>query len=111
MTEVKRTIPVTLYIRPNGGRTRDELLVSEEYASDEEWAKVEENLVLFGKYGITVTAEEVGGHQINVCLDDGDFDYKFELFPGNDKLITGIVGLVRDFDEQDYLKAKEMQDG
>lgn len=100
------TIPVMLCIRPNGRRQPDTMLVPEKYRTDEYWPKIEENLVLLGKYGIDITAEQIGGNQVNVCLDDGDFDYKFEIFPGSEKLLEGITELVLNFDEQDYLKAK-----
>lgn len=106
-----KVIPVQLYLRPDERNPRsrkqaDNMKVPSRYHADDVWTKIEENLVLLGKYNITITAEQIPGNLVNVCLDDGDFDYKFELFPNDKALLVGITELVLNFDEADYLKAK-----
>jgi hypothetical protein len=106
--EVPLTIPVMLCIRPNGRRVPDAMTVPEDYL--DRATIIEAKLAELDSVGITITAEQIGGNQVNVCLDDGEFDYKYELFPGDEKLLNGITELVLNFDVYDYRKARAVHD-
>ena len=95
-------IPVVQYMRPNGRKQQGSIVVPEEFRTDQ----LKEKLALLAKHGIAITQEDVGGNQANVCLDDGDHDYKFELFSLDENYGKKVMQLVLDFDEADYLKAK-----
>jgi hypothetical protein len=100
--EVTAHIPVVQYMRPRGLKHEGFIVVPEEFQTDQ----LKEKLALLVKHGIRITQEDVGCNQVNVCLDDGDHDYKFELFSFDGDYGKKVMQLVLDFDEADYLKAK-----
>lgn len=87
-------LPIVYYLPPNGVRTFGVLDVP--YSRE-----IADKSSLLNDLGIGITMELVFG-QVNVCLDDGDFDYKFKLFPNGPELIDGVVKLVTEFDVNDY---------
>lgn len=87
-------LPAVRYIRPDG--MRDEGAITIPY--DEEVATRSRQMQ---RLGIEVTLELMHG-MVNVCLDDGEFDFKFELFPNGPKLVEGISSLVKNFDPEEY---------
>ncbi len=101
---MSHTIPVVMFLRPNGRRQPGSIQVPAEYETPEKIAQLEEVLVLLGKYGIDVTTEDVPGDAASVCLDTGEFDYKTGLFALGEGLARQITEFVLSFDEQDYLK-------
>lgn len=103
---VQVKIPMDEYVRPNGFHETIQLPV--ECVDQAQADKLEAKLALLRKHNIDVTGELMG-NQCNVCLDDGTFDYKFELFP-QDGFTDKVRDLVLTFDEADYLRAKEMNE-
>lgn len=100
---VRVIIPMSEYVKPNG--FREVVYLPAECANQAQADKFTANLALLHKHHIDVTGEIVSEHMCNVCLDDGDFDYKFELFEV-DGFVDKVRDLVLDFDEADYLRAK-----
>lgn len=106
MTSTEREtmeIPGVRYHRPDGHR------------EDGKWTvpytpETERNIKRMTELGIEITCEFIPGGLINVCLDDGTFDYKFELFPNTPELADKLGKLVHDFDEEDYRRRREQND-
>lgn len=94
-------IPAVRYHRPDGMREPGKVRVDVDQVT---YDKLTENLKVMGERNIEVTLELMGP-MVNVCLDDDNFDYKFELFPHNETLPDKIKDLVLNFDLDDYLKA------
>lgn len=100
---VSMKIPVSEYVKPTG--FREVIYLPVECADQAQADKLAAQLDRLHQHGINVTGEVVSEHMCNVCLDDGEFDYKFELF-GQDGFADRVRDLVLDFDEADYLSAK-----
>jgi hypothetical protein len=98
------TVPMAEYKRPNGFLEVIDLPI--DCVDEDEINKVREKLDLMHKHNITITGE-IMGTMCNVCLDDGEFDYKFELF-SKEGFQDKVKKLVLDFDEADYVLAKEV---
>lgn len=105
------TIPVVMFLRPNGRRAPGAIEVPAEYETPEKIGELNSKLASLAEHGIMITTEDIPGDAANVCLDDGEFDYKVELFPLDETLAKRITELVLSFDEEDYLRAKERYDG
>lgn len=103
--EVPFTIPVVEYVRPSGRKVRGGNVVPEEYMAPEKFAVLEAKLAEMDNEGITITVEDVGNRQRNVCLDNGEFDYKYELFRFDEEYDKKVAELVMNFDVHDYRKA------
>lgn len=56
---------------------------------------------------IEITAELMVGNVVNVCFDNGDFDYKFFLWGNDPELVEGLTKAILEFDADDYAKACE----
>jgi hypothetical protein len=95
---VQRHIPIDEYKKPNG--FLETISFPVECTDESEATKLDVQLKKLDEYGIKVTGE-ITGNLLNVCLDDGSFDYKFELF-GKDTYQDDIKNLVLNFDEEDY---------
>lgn len=104
------TIPVVMYLRPNGRRASGSIQVPAEYETPEKFAVLEAKLAELAAEGITVTTEDIPGDTASVCMDNGDFDYKTELFPLGEGLAGQITEFVMSFDVYDYRKAVELYD-
>ena len=106
------TIPVMMYLRPNGRRQSGAILVPAEFEVPEKFAVLEAKLEELASCGITITQEEIPGDTMSVCLDTGDFDYKTELFPVDDTYAKRLTEFVMTFDVDDYRKAaRAYEDG
>lgn len=112
MTEPKQaempplTIPVVMFLRPNGRRHNGSIQVPEEYATPEKSAVLEAKLAELDNEGIMITTEDIPGDAASICMDDGDFDYRTALFPLGEGLAKQITEFVLSFDVYDYRKAK-----
>jgi hypothetical protein len=101
---IQYTIPMAEYKRPNGFHETIHLPVA---CTDEaECDKLREKLAKLHELNITITGELMGG-MCNVCLDDGNFDYKFEIY-GPEDFPDKVKQLVLNFDEEDYKNAVEL---
>jgi len=96
-------IPAVRYHRPAGYQEPGKVRV--ECVSQEEYDKLAANLEVMKERNITVTLEMVDQTMVSVCLDDGNFDYKTELWPNGEVLLENVKKLILDFDLDDYLKA------
>lgn len=93
-------IPVVEYKRPDGRQVETTLQFE---AGDETVAKrLADKLELLRQHDITITIEGVMGGLINVCLDDRNIDYEFELFPDDGEFSNRVAELVLTFDEKKY---------
>lgn len=93
-------IPAVEYVRPNGVRNLGGWLAP---YSDELRDKIKELI----DCNIEITVELVFGNMVNVCFDDGDFDYKYELIPNDSELVGHVTDLVLAFDKEDYLAKRK----
>lgn len=103
---VPPTIPVTMFIRPNGKRHQGSIWVPE--GTDLE--RLEAKLAEMVECGVIVTSEEISPTEVNVCLDDGDFDYQVELFRADETINQKITDLVLAFDPEDYRKVRRQKE-
>jgi len=90
--------PVVEYVRPYGHRHEDILELPE-------LPGLEAGSLLLAQLGIEVTLEDMQ-RMINVCFDDGDFDYRFFLF-SREELARRVAEEIAAFNEEDYLEEKE----
>lgn len=100
------TIPVTMFVRPFGRKHQGSIWVPE--GTDIEL--LEAKLAEMAECGVYVTSEEISTTEVNVCLDDGDFDFKVELFAADETINQKITDLVLSFDVAEYRKAREAHD-
>jgi hypothetical protein len=47
-------------------------------------------------------------NMVNICMDDGSFDYKYEVVPHPD-VNTKVLELIDNFNLQDYRNAATLQ--
>jgi hypothetical protein len=104
--EVPFTIPVVMYLRPNGRKAIGHVMVPEEFMAPEKFVVLEAKLEEMASVGIAITQEEIPGNTMSVCLDDGDFDYKTELFPVDETYGKRLTEFVMGFDVYDYRKVR-----
>lgn len=71
--------------------------------TDERLAKLD----LIEKTGLFFTVEFLPTGLINLCLDDGKFDFKFEVTPNGPELIDKVLEIIDEFDVEKYCKAAE----
>lgn len=103
MTDLK--VPGIQYHRPGGSREYDFLIIPNAYTVDRK------NIIqVLQNQGIDITFEFVFGGTVNVCLDNGDFDYKSELVKNGPPLFDCVLKLIDDFDYEDYVRAKDFED-
>jgi hypothetical protein len=90
----------------NGASTDGELGI--ELPQDASLADYQSRLDLITETGLFFTAELMSPGMINVCLDDGEFDYKFEVLPNDERLHQGMLAIIATFDVDDYREAARL---
>jgi hypothetical protein len=98
-------IPAVEYRRPSGERNESGWNV---HVASEKEAELKTKLSQLDELGISITVENTG-IGINVCLDDGQGDYKFYLWPNDAELPRRVMEMVVGFDKDDYLRWAEDQ--
>lgn len=93
------SIPVVHFIRPDGARRAGELRVP---ASEVLSRRLQEMAAL----GIEITMEVMDLRTVNVCFDDGDFDFRFELIPNDVELPGAVAAMVAEFDANKFNVAR-----
>jgi hypothetical protein len=95
-------VPTRQYFRPNGHSVMGHLIIPDARTparcAQLEWIANEH---------IEFTIE-VFPNTVNICMDDGEFDYKFEVVPPenvNDK----VLEMIDSFNVQDYRNASILQ--
>lgn len=104
---MSHTIPVVMYLRPNGNRAHGAVEVPAEFETPEKWTVIEAKLAELAAHGIAITQEEIPGDTVSVCLDNGEFDYKTALFPADQTYATRLTEFVMAFDLEDYHKVMQ----
>lgn len=95
-------VPVVEYIRPNGARSHSAVLVNKDI---NDCALFSDQLETMKNLGVEITVEDVLDGIVNVCLDDGFFDYKYLTVKSNE-LASTVARLVDEFDVMDYARTK-----
>lgn len=109
---MSHTIPVVMFLRPDGRRAPGSIQVPAEYETPEKLVVLEAKLAELAAEGIMITTEDIPGDAASVCMDTGEFDYKTALFPLGEGLAGQITEFVLSFDVYDYRKAaRAYEDG
>jgi hypothetical protein len=91
-------VPVKEYFRPDGRSEAKEITIPDGWTEQRAAA-----LGLLNDEEIDLTVERFPA-MVNICLDDGDFDYKYEVVPPH-KVDATILRLLDEFDLEDYRRA------
>jgi hypothetical protein len=91
-------VPVKEYFRPNGRSEAKEITIPDGWTEQRAAA-----LNALNDEEIDLTVERFPA-MVNICLDDGDFDYRYEVVP-LDQLHATILRLLDEFDVKDYHRA------
>ncbi len=88
-------IEAVMYTRPDGESHRFVYSVPDSPLAREKYQELRD-------CEIDITFETVWANTINVCLDDGDFDYKTMLWQNDPSLPERVGNLICEFDRTDY---------
>ena len=89
------------YFRPNGQSRSGKLIIPDAYRPERVL-----RLEVIENEGIEFTLE-VFDHGVNICMDDGTFDYKFE-FVTSDQVNETVLRLIDGFDVHHYRNAYQI---
>lgn len=104
-TRVENTtlrVPARMYKRPNGSWEEGNIDIPgalTEHRASQLKTILDEELFFTMEYMPI-------GNMVNICLDDGDFDYRFELVSNTDaKVFESVLSIIDNFDVEAYRKA------
>lgn len=93
-------VPVRHYFPPDGQFNQEHVLIEFD-------KQMQKNLDYIHDLGLRFTAELIAGNMINICLENDDFDYVFELVVNTATWPLKIAEIIKEFDAEEYLKYKE----
>lgn len=92
-------IPMRQYFRPDGHSKTGTLVIKNAYTIARQNA-----IEVIQQAGIEFTLESSVGGMVNICMDDGTFDYKFELVT-SEQVNDTVLRLIDEFNLDDYRAA------
>lgn len=101
--ELYLVVPVRRYVRPNGTVHREEFYIG--------WtSQLEQNLDAMLVAGYHVTLEAVAENSLNVCVEDDERDFEYQIVKNDSRepveVVTSFIG---DYDAARYQHIKDTE--
>jgi hypothetical protein len=103
MSETKELrVPCRKYWKPHGRSQNGWLIIPDGYSPERQLM-----LDVIAHEGIWFTIEDMDFYMVNLCMDDGTFDYVYQVI-GTDKVNDAVLKLIDEFDVHRYRQHYQM---